>query len=104
ELQVSSQDPAATEEAVELILAEMQNLGGSVDIEDNRSLPGIEWRVEVDRAAAARFGADVTTVGNAVQMVTNGLLLAKYRPEYASDEVDIRVSFPEKWRSLEQMS
>ena len=104
ELQVSSQDPAATAEAVEQILAEMQNLGGFVDIEDNRSLPGIEWRVEVDRAAAARFGADVMTVGNAVQMVTNGLLLARYRPEYASDEVDIRVRFPEKWRSLEQMS
>ncbi len=104
ELQVSSQEPAATAQAVEQILGEMQKLGGFIDIEDNRSLPGIEWRVEVDRTAAARFGADVMTVGNAVQMVTNGLLLAKYRPEYASDEVDIRVRFPEKWRSLEQMT
>ncbi len=104
ELQVTGMDPEATDQAVDLLIEQMRALGGFVDIEDDRSLPGIEWRVEVDRAAAARFGADVLTVGNAVQMVTNGLLLAKYRPTYARDEVDIRVRFPETWRSLEQMS
>lgn len=104
ELQVTGADQDAIDEAVELIMAEMNRLGGFVDIEDDRSLPGIEWRVNVDRAAAARFGADVLTVGNAVQMVTNGLLLAKFRPEYASDEVDIRVRFPENWRSVEDIS
>ncbi|MEH6669513.1 efflux RND transporter permease subunit [Halopseudomonas sp.] len=104
ELQVTGSDQEAIDEAVELIMAEMNRLGGFVDIEDDRSLPGIEWRVNVDRAAAARFGADVLTVGNAVQMVTNGLLLAKFRPEYASDEVDIRVRFPENWRSVEDIT
>lgn len=104
ELLVSSFNLDATAEAVDRIIAEMRELEGFVDIEDNRSLPGVEWRIEVNRAEAARFGADVLTVGNAVQLVTNGLLLAKFRPEYASDEVDIRVRFPENWRSLEQMS
>ncbi|WP_445766712.1 efflux RND transporter permease subunit [Rheinheimera sp.] len=103
ELQISSMQPADTEQAVTQIIAKMRELGGFVDIEDDRSLPGIEWRIEVDRAAAARFGADVLTVGNAVQMISNGLLLAKFRPEYASDEVDIRVRFPQNWRSLDQL-
>jgi multidrug efflux pump len=103
ELQVSSAEAAATEQAVSDIIAQMQQMDGFVDIEDDRSLPGIEWRLQVDRAAAARFGADVLTVGNAVQMISNGLLLAKYRPEYASDEVDIRVRFPQSWRSLAQL-
>lgn len=103
ELQVSAMEAAATEEAVTKIINQMQKIGGFVDIEDDRSLPGIEWRIEVDRAAAARFGADVLSVGNAVQMISNGLLLAKFRPEYASDEVDIRVRFPENWRSLDQL-
>ena len=103
ELQVSSMESAATDKAVAKIISQMQQLGGFVDIEDDRSLPGIEWRLEVDRAEAARFGADVLTVGNAVQMISNGLLLAKYRPEYASDEVDIRVRFPQSWRSLDQL-
>lgn len=103
ELQVSSMESNATEQAVSKIINQMQQLGGFVDIEDDRSLPGIEWRLEVDRAEAARFDADVLTVGNAVQMISNGLLLAKYRPEYASDEVDIRVRFPQSWRSLDQL-
>ena len=103
ELQISSMQSADTEQAVTQIIAKMRELGGFVDIEDDRSLPGIEWRIEVDRAAAARFGADVLTVGNAVQMISNGLLLAKFRPEYASDEVDIRVRFPQNWRSLDQL-
>ncbi|KKO44869.1 acriflavin resistance protein [Arsukibacterium ikkense] len=103
ELQISSMAADATEQAVSQIIRQMQQLGGFVDIEDDRSLPGIEWRIEVDRAAAARFGADVLTVGNAVQMISNGLLLAKFRPEYASDEVDIRVRFPQNWRSLDQL-
>ncbi len=104
ELHVSGMETEPLHQAADLITEKMQALGGFVDIEDNRSLPGVEWRVMVDRAKAARFGADVLSVGNAVQMVTNGLLLARYRPEYASDEVDIRVRFPENWRSLEQLS
>ncbi|WP_423186165.1 efflux RND transporter permease subunit [Alishewanella sp. d11] len=103
ELQISAQDPALTEQAVNTLLAQMAKMDGFIEIEDDRSLPGIEWRLEVDRAAAARFGADVLTVGNAVQLVSNGLLLAKFRPVYASDEVDIRVRFPESWRSLSQL-
>jgi multidrug efflux pump len=103
ELVVSSMDPEEADRAVDVLIEQMQKLGGFVDIEDDRSLPGVEWRVQVDRAEAARFGADVLAVGNAVQMVTNGLLLAKYRPQDASDEVDIRVRFPESWRSLDQV-
>jgi len=104
ELQISSSQLANIDPAVDKIILKMRELGGFVDIEDNRSLPGIEWRVVVDRAEAALFGADVLAVGNAIQIVTNGLLLAKYRPEYAKDEVDIRVRFPARWRSLDQMS
>lgn len=44
------------------------------------------------------------SVGNAVQMVTNGLKVATYRPEDATDEVDIRVRLPESWRTLDQFN
>lgn len=103
EFHVSGSNLAELDQSVDNIIAAMEQLGGFVDIEDNRSLPGIEWRLEVDRAAAARYGADVLAVGNAVQMVTNGLMLTRYRPEYASDEVDVRVRFPHNSRSLAQM-
>nr|MBP8203111.1 efflux RND transporter permease subunit [Pseudomonas sp.] len=102
-LQISAQDPQQADLYVDKLRAAMQSIGGFKDIEDDRALPGIEWRIEVDREAAARFGADVLSVGNAVQMVTNGLKLATYRPEDATDEVDIRVRLPANWRSLDQL-
>lgn len=104
ELLISSDDPDLSEQAVELIREQMLALGGFQDIEDDRTLPGIEWRLQVDREAAARLGADVMSVGNAVQLVTQGLLLATYRPEDATDEVDIRVRLPQDWRSVDQLN
>ena len=104
ELLVSADRPELADQAVELLRQQMQSIGGFTDIEDDRTLPGIEWRLEVDREAAARFGADVLSVGNAVQLITNGLMLATYRPEDATDEVDIRVRVPQNWRSIDQLS
>ena len=102
-LQIGALEPAKADRFVERLRASMLSIGGFKDIEDDRALPGIEWRLKVDREAAARFGADVLSVGNAVQMVSNGLKLATYRPEDASDEVDIRVRLPADWRSLDQL-
>ena len=36
------------------------------------------------------FGVDVSQVGMAVQLVTNGLKVAEYRPDNAEEEVDMR--------------
>ena len=90
--------------AVQQVRDIMDELGGFADVNDNRALPGIEWRFEVDRAQAARYGATVASVGNAVQLVSNGLKLATYRPEDANDEVDIRVRLPEYARTLDQLN
>jgi multidrug efflux pump len=59
--------------------------------------------MEVDRAQAALFGADVTTVGSAIQLVTNGVKVGEYRPDDAEDEIDIRVRYPSADRSLGQL-
>jgi len=63
----------------------------------------VEWRVKVDREAAARFGTDVASVGSAMQLVTTGLQVASYRPAGVNDEVDIRVRLPREARSLDQL-
>ena len=102
-LEISAHDPEAADRAVEALRERMGELGGFRDIEDDRSLPGVEWRVMVDREAAARFGADVSSVGSAVQLITTGLQVASYRPAEVSDEVDIRVRLPEGYRSLDQL-
>ncbi|MEP3824371.1 MAG: efflux RND transporter permease subunit [Marinobacter sp.] len=103
ELLVSSLDSGQLDGYVDDIEQAMQSIGGFVDIEDDRSLPGIEWRLQVHREAAARFGTDVLSIGSAVRLVTNGMVLATYRPEDVRDEVDIAVRVPNNWRELEHL-
>lgn len=78
-------------------------VAGLVDVEDGRPLPGIEWIMTVDREMAGRFGADVTSVGAVIQLVTNGIMIGEYRPDDAQDEVDIRARFPDNFRVLDQL-
>ncbi|MCK7549633.1 efflux RND transporter permease subunit [Marinobacter koreensis] len=103
EIQIGSRDNGALNGYVDAVEAKMRELDGFVEIEDDRSLPGIEWRLKVDREAAARFGTDVLSIGSAVRLVTNGLTLATYRPEDVRDEVDIAVRVPNNWRELDQL-
>jgi multidrug efflux pump len=89
--------------AVVKLRAALDAVPGVINVRDNRSLPGIEWRLEVNRTLAARFGADVTTIGSVVQLVTNGVKVGEFRPDDADDEIDIRVRLPYGQRTLEQL-
>ena len=82
----------------------MEELGGFVDVTDTRGLPGVEVAIRVDRSEAARFGADVSLLGQAVQLLTQGIDVADYRPEDTDGELDIRVRFPQGERSLAELA
>ncbi len=73
------------------------------DLDDGLPLPGIDWKIKVDKAEAAKYGASLGTVGNAVQLVTNGLKVTEYRPSDNDKAVDIIVRFPKDRRSLDQI-
>jgi multidrug efflux pump len=103
EVEVAGLDPRLLEQAIGHLRTLMDDLGGFVDVEDDRSLPGVELRVEVDHREAARYGADIGLLGNAVQMVSQGVRLGGYRPEDADEEVDIRVRFPFDERNLARL-
>ncbi|MEE4107974.1 MAG: efflux RND transporter permease subunit, partial [Halieaceae bacterium] len=78
----------------------MDTLPELIDIDDTRALPSIEWRMQVDRAQAALYDADVLAAGVALQLVTNGVKIAEYRPDGADDAVDIRARFPIDQRGI----
>jgi multidrug efflux pump len=78
-------------------------IDGLTAIEDTRPLPGIDWRIDVDRAAAGRFGADIETIGAVVTLVTRGALLDTIRPDDAEEEIDIRARFPENARTIDTL-
>ncbi|MGR3484884.1 MAG: efflux RND transporter permease subunit [Paracoccaceae bacterium] len=87
-------------EAATLARARFEATPGLISIEDTLPLPGIDWQLDVDVEAAGRFGADVTTVGAMVQLITRGLLLDTMRVDSSDEEIDIRVRFPEDDRLL----
>lgn len=102
-MEITSVRPEKLAAATHYIEDLMKDLGGFVDIENNLPLPGIEWRLNVDREQAARYGADVALLGNAVQMITNGIRVADYRPDDSDEELDIRVRYPLAERKLDQL-
>lgn len=104
QIELTSYNSALLEEAANFVREHLERTPGLRDVDDSRPVAGVEWQVRVDRAEAARFGADVRTVGNYVQFVTNGLLLGTYRPEGAEDEVDIRVRFPNEFRHIDKIA
>ena len=73
------------------------------DVDDGLPLPGIDWKLEVDKAEAAKYGASPASVGTAVQLVTNGVKVSEYRPSTTDKSVDILVRFPEDRRSLDAL-
>ena len=103
QVQLSSRFPDKLDPTVELVRRQFDSMDGLVDVTDSRPTPGIEWRFEVDREQAGRFGADVALVGSFVQLVTNGIRIGEYRPDDAVDEVEIRARFPEDQRGLGQL-
>ncbi len=103
QIQISSRFPEVLPSAVEKIRDALDRIGGFVDINDSRPIPGIEWQLRVDRAEASRFGADITTVGSVVHLVTNGIRVGSYRPNDTDEEVEIRVRYPVGERSVDQL-
>ena len=102
-LEVVGNVQADQEAAVETIIAEMVRMGGFIDIVDTRPSPGVEWQISVDRSEAARSGANVALLGQAVQLLTRGITVADYRPEDGDGEVDIVVRFPAGDRTLAEL-
>jgi multidrug efflux pump len=100
QIELSSRFPELLDEAALKIRAVLDNNDKFTSVSDTASKPGIEWQLKVNRADAARFGADATLVGSTVQFITNGLKIGEYRPDDVDDELDIRVRYPVESRFI----
>ena len=103
QIELRSRERELLEPALKRIRDYLDTLPKLVDIDDSRALPSIEWRMQVDRAQAAIYGADVLSAGVALQLVTGGVKIAEYRPNTADDAVDIRARFPQNERGINAM-
>jgi multidrug efflux pump len=103
QIQIGALDPdvlPAVAKKVAAILAQRSDIR---DLDDGQPLPGIDWKIEVNTAEAAKFGAGPSIVGTAVQLVTNGVKVTEFRPSDSDKAVDILVRFPSDRRSLDEI-
>jgi len=103
QVQLSALDPDKLPAAAKKVAAILAQIPEIRDLDDGLPLPGIDWKMEVDKAEAAKFGANINAVGTGVQLVTNGVKVTEYRPSDTDKSVDIIVRFPEGRRSLDQL-
>jgi multidrug efflux pump len=103
-LELSGNQRPLLHKAVGQVRAIMSDLGGFAEIQDDMPVPGVELRLLVNREEAARYGANVVLLGQAIQMLTTGVVLGVYRPEYSNEEVDIRMRFPPERRNMGELA
>ncbi len=103
QVQLTAIDPSVLEPAAKKVAALLAARPDIRDLDDGLPLPGIDWKLNVDKAEAAKYGASALTVGNAVQLVTNGLKITEYRPNETDKSVDLIIRFPEHMRTLDRL-
>lgn len=105
QIQLSSSNRASLyKKAKDLRVWIDQNVEGIRDLQDTLPLAGIQWEIDVDESRAAMLGIDTVSVGNMIQLITNGAIIGKFRPDDADDEVEIRLRFPTQDRRLSNIS
>jgi multidrug efflux pump len=100
QIELSADDPTYLNDTAREIAAKLASIPDVIDISNGLPPPGVDWELEVDRAAAARYDIAPSTVGAMVQLVTGGLKLSDYRPAGADDAVDIVLRLPVELRTI----
>ncbi|MFO1183241.1 MAG: efflux RND transporter permease subunit [Bauldia sp.] len=100
QIQLSSDYPEALTAAAKKVTAALAAAPEVRDLDSGLPLPGIDWKLDIDKSEAARYGISVGAVGLAVQLVTNGVKITDYRPPSSDKAVDIILRYPEDRRTL----
>ena len=103
-IRLSSFDQTELESTVWEVLHYLETeIEGLRDFEDTLPRGGLEWKLTVDKAAAALYGVDTLAVGLATQLVTNGVNLGEYKPRDSDESLDIRVRYPNPERDVSSL-
>ncbi|MHB2266046.1 efflux RND transporter permease subunit [Aliihoeflea sp. PC F10.4] len=103
DVEIVANDPVRLAPAALQVQRIMEAQGMFTDISSDVPVPALEVRLDIDRELAARYGVDIQTLGNAVRLMTNGVVLGTYLPDDLNDEVDITLRFPLKDRNFAQL-
>ncbi|HEX9902789.1 MAG TPA: efflux RND transporter permease subunit [Acidobacteriota bacterium] len=96
DIKLYGRDLAVLKENADRIVAAIGDVPGLRDITHSLAQGKPEYRILVDRDRASRFGLSVFQVASTVQTATKGRVASRLRE--ASEELDIRVRFQQKYR------
>ena len=102
-INIEGQDIEVIQDVAREVLGIMNSHDAVRSVESTLPPPGIEWRLNVDRSEATKFGFDISTISSFVRLVTGGTKLSTYRPDDSDEEIDVRMRFPEEYRNLSQL-
>jgi multidrug efflux pump len=100
QIQLSADDPSGLNDVARAVADKLATVPDVIDVSNGLPPPGVDWELDVDRAAAARYGIAPSTVGAMVQLVTSGLKLSDFRPAGSDDAVDIVLRLPPDLRTI----
>ena len=100
QIQLSADDPTNLNDVARAVADRLATVPDVIDISNGLPPPGVDWELQVDRAAASRYGIAPSTVGAMVQLVTGGLKLSDFRPAGSDDAVDIVLRLPPDQRTI----
>ncbi|MBR7888589.1 efflux RND transporter permease subunit [Marinomonas sp. A79] len=103
QLQLTSNYSQALNMVADEINKQLMRRDEIITVSDDRSLAGIEWRIDINREEASRYGVDVNSLGNVIKLVTTGITLSDFLPEGADDKIDIVLRYPVNQRNLDQL-
>lgn len=103
QVQLAAVDPEYLIPAARKVAAIIEKEPDVRDIDNGLALPGIDWKINVDKGEAAKYGISATGVGSALQLVTNGVKISEYRPNDTDKSVDLILRFPEDKRTLDDI-
>ncbi|MCL7975842.1 MAG: efflux RND transporter permease subunit [marine benthic group bacterium] len=97
-VQVRGQNLDSLISVAEQVIVRLEGTQRLADVRIDLDITQPELEIEVDRAAAARYGVSVTEVADAIEAYLRGVETERPYTEF-SEKIDIRVSLPESRRS-----
>ena len=70
------------------------------EVEDSIKRSGIEFLYTPNRTQAYKYGVSVNNIADTINMLTSGVDLGSFKPVGESEEVDIYLIYPKKYRTI----
>ena len=103
EIEIINFDKQKLKTETEIFYNFLNNQEWAKNIDSDSISTGIEWELLINREKADKYGVDLLSVGNSIQMLTHGLKVSEFMPVDSDEEVDIVVKYDKKFRTLDEL-